>query len=171
MQPPDVGFEEGYDVDGRDLSVEGISVLEIVVPDLINDIAKKFGNAMFGCFVTGVVIEAGFMGRLCTNPDNCCGVVGDVFIVEGEAGGTYKFGVAMFSFVLGGLHEDDHEGVDSIQLVIRNDHEEREKTLLDGEEVVIGWFPFKKGKGVVCLFEEAGDGIQHHVAVMLEENH
>jgi len=79
----------------------------------------------------------------------------------------------MISFVLGGLHEDGREGVDSFQLVVRNDHEEREKTLLDGKEVIIGWFPFKRGKGAVCLFEEAGDGdgIQRHVAVKLEENY
>ena len=43
------------------------------------------------------------MGRLCTISDDCRGVVGDVFIVEGEADGTYKFGVAMFSFVLDSL--------------------------------------------------------------------
>jgi len=58
----------GHDVDGRDLGVEGIGVFEIVVPDLINDVAEKFGDATLGRFVTGVVIEAGFMGRLCTNP-------------------------------------------------------------------------------------------------------
>jgi hypothetical protein len=43
------------------------------------------------------------MGRLCTNPDDCRGDVGDVFIVEREAGGTYELVVAMFSFVLDGL--------------------------------------------------------------------
>jgi hypothetical protein len=43
------------------------------------------------------------MGCLCTNPDDFRGVVGDVFIVEREAGGTYEFGVAMFGFVLDGL--------------------------------------------------------------------
>ena len=56
-------------------------------------------------------------------------------------------------------------------MVVRNDHEERKKTLLDGKEVIIGWFPFKRGKGVVCLFEEVGDGGRHHVAVKLEENY
>jgi len=56
-------------------------------------------------------------------------------------------------------------------MVVRNDHEEREKTLFDGKEFVIDWFLFKRGKGVVCLFEEAGDGIRHHVAVKLEENY
>ena len=88
------------------------------------------------------------------NPDDCCGIVVNVFIVEGEADGTYEFGVAMFSFVLGGLREDGREGVDSFQLVVRIDHEEREKTLLDGKEIVIGWFPFKRGKGV-CVFVSA----------------
>jgi len=77
----------------------------------------------------------------------------------------------MFSFVLGGLCENGREGVDSFQLVVRNDHEEREKTLLDGKEVIIGWFPFKRGKGVVCLFEGTGDGVRCHVAVKLEENY
>jgi len=61
--------------------------------------------------------------------------------------------------------------VDSFELVVTNDHEEREMTLLDGEEVIIGWFPFKRGKGVVCLFEEAGDGVWHHVAMKLEESY
>jgi len=51
---------------------------------------------MLGRFVTGVVIKAGFMGRLCTNPDGCRGVVGDFFIVEREAGGTCEFGIASY---------------------------------------------------------------------------
>ena len=109
-----------------------IGVFEIVVPDLINNVAKKFCNATFGRFITGIVIEAGFMGRLCTNLDDCHGVVGDVFIVEGEAGGTYEFGVAMFCFVLGGLREDSREGMDAFQLIIWNDHEEGKKRFPDG---------------------------------------
>ena len=60
MQPPAVGIEEGHDVDGRDLGVEGIGVFEIVVPDLVNDIAQEFGNATFGCLITGIISEVGF---------------------------------------------------------------------------------------------------------------
>jgi len=146
MRTPTVGVEEGHDVDGRDLCVESFGVFEIVVPDLINDIAKKFGDATLGRFVTGVVIEAGFMGRLCTNPDNCHGIVGDVFIVEGEAGVAYEFGVAMFSFVLSGLREDGREGMDSIQLIVGNDHEEGKKRFQDCKQVIISWFPFKRGE-------------------------
>jgi len=78
MQPPAVGVEEGHDVDGQDLGVEGIGVFEIVVPDLIDDIAEKFRNGTFCRFVTGVVIKAGFVGRLCTNSDDSRGDVGDV---------------------------------------------------------------------------------------------
>ena len=124
MQPPAVGVEEGHDVDGRDLGVEGIGVFEIVVPDLVDDIAEKFRNASFGRFVVGVVIKVGFVGRLCTNSDDSRDVVGDVFILEREAGGPYELVGAMFGFVLDGLHEDGREGVDSIQLVEGNDHEE-----------------------------------------------
>jgi len=39
----------------------------------------------------------------------------------------------MFGFVLDGLREDGREGVDAIQLVIGNDHEERKKRFPDGE--------------------------------------
>ena len=73
----------------------------------------------------------------------------------------------MFGFVLGSLHEDGREGVDSIQLVVGNDHEEGKP---DGKQVVIRWFPFKRGKGVVCLFEEAGDGIRRHCVGILFAN-
>jgi hypothetical protein len=162
VQAAAVGAEKGHDLDGRDLCVEGLGVFEIIVPDLIDHVAKEFGNAMFGRFVTGVVIEAGIMGRLRSNLDDCRGVVGDVFVAEREAGGTYEFGVAMFGFVLDGVREDGREGMDAIQLVIGNDHEERQNTLSDGEEIVIRWFPFEGGKGVVCLFEEAGDGVRRH---------
>ena len=37
------------------------------------------------------------------NSDDCCGVIGDVFIVEGKADGTNERGVAVFGFVLGGV--------------------------------------------------------------------
>ena len=103
-----------------------IGVFEIIVPDLINNVAKKFCNATFGRFITGVVIEAGFVGRLRTNSDDCRGVIGDVFIVEGKADGTNERGVAVFGFVLGGVREDSCERMDAIQLVIGDDHEERQ---------------------------------------------
>ncbi len=115
MQPPAVGVEEGNDVEGRDLRVECLSVLEIVVPDLINNITQVFGDASFGHLVTGVVIKAGFIGGLCSNADNCRGVVGDVFIIEWEAGGPDELGAAMFGFVLGSLSQDGNEGMDTFQ--------------------------------------------------------
>ena len=68
------------------------------------------------------------MGRLRTNSDDCRGVVGDVFIVEGEADGTYKCGVAMFCFVLVSFRDDSRERMDAFQLIIRNE-----------EEYTLGW--------------------------------
>jgi hypothetical protein len=68
----------------------------------------------------------------------------------------------MFGFVLDGLCEDGREGVDSIQLIIWNDHEEGKERFLDGKQVIIRWFPFERGKGVICLFEETGDGVRRH---------
>ena len=110
------------------------------------------------------------MGHLCTNSNDSRGVVGNVFIVEREAGGTYELVVAMFGFVLDGLREDGHEGVDSVQLVVGNDHEEGKKRFPDGKQVVIRWFPFERGKDIVSLFEEAGDGIRHHCVGILFAN-
>jgi hypothetical protein len=169
-KPPLLAWREGHDLDGSDLGVEGVGVFEIVVPDLINDVAEKLGNATLGRFVTGIVIKAGFMGRLCTNPDDRRGVIGDVFIVEREANGTYECVVAMFGFVLGDFREDSREGVDSIQLVVGNDHEEGKQRFPDGKQVIIRWFPFERGKGVVCLFEEAGDGVWRHCVGILFVN-
>jgi len=57
--------------------------------------------------------------------------------------------------------------MDAIQLIIGNDHEKRTNTLLDGEQVIIGWFPFEMGIGVVCLFEEASDGVRRHVEMKI----
>jgi hypothetical protein len=69
----------------------------------------------------------------------------------------------VFELVLGSVREDRRERMDAIQLVIGDDHEERQNTLSDGKEIVIRWFPFERGKGVVRLFEEVGDGVRHHV--------
>ncbi len=73
----------------------------------------------------------------------------------------------MASLVLCGLREDDREGMNTLQLVIINDHEDRDKLLLDGKEVNVGWLPFKRGEGVRGLFEEAGDSVRRHVTMRL----
>ena len=75
----------------------------------------------------------------------------------------------MVGFVLGGIRKDGHEGMDSIQLVIGNDHEESEKTLLDGKEVIINWLPFEGGEGDGGLFEEVDDCVRHHVEMKQED--
>ncbi len=36
VEPPAVGVKEGYDLEGQHLCIEGISILEVVVPDLVN---------------------------------------------------------------------------------------------------------------------------------------
>ena len=170
VQAAAVGVEEGHDLDGRDLCVEGLGVFEIVVLDLIDHVAKEFRNATFGRFVTGIVIKAGFVGRLCMNSDDCRGVIGDVFIVKRKADGTNERFVAVFELVLGSVREDSRERMDAVQLVIGDDHEERQNTLSDGEEIIVRWFPFEGGKGIIGLFEEAGDGIGQHLRLIVAEN-
>jgi hypothetical protein len=71
------------------------------------------------------------MGRLCTNVNDCRGVVSNHLVVEWETSQAYKFGT-MVGFVLHILGEDGHEGVNPIQLVVGDDHEQWEKGFLDG---------------------------------------
>ena len=75
-----------------------------------------------------------------------------------------------WSAVLGGLGEDGHKGMGSPQLVVGDDHEERKKFPPDGKQVVVGWFLFEGGKGVIGLFEEAGDGIGRHLRLIVVKN-
>ena len=99
------------------------------------------------------------MGRFRADSDDCSSVVVDVIVVEREAFETDELFVAMVALVFGGVSEDGHKGVNSAQLVVGDDHEERQQCPSDGEQVVVGWFPFEGEKGVIGLFEEAGDGV------------
>ena len=75
VEPPAVGIEEGDDLEGRHLRVEGVCVLEVVVPDLVDDLPQELGGPAFGRLETGVVVEAGFVGRLRANANDRGGVV------------------------------------------------------------------------------------------------
>jgi hypothetical protein len=85
-----VGINEGHNVDGRDLCVEGVGIFEVVVPNFIDNIAKKLGHASFGCLVTDVVIKLGFVGGLHMNTNNCRGVVSNHLVVEWEMSWAHK---------------------------------------------------------------------------------
>ncbi len=126
-----VGIKEGYDVDGRNLCVEGVGIFQVVIPNFINNIAEKFGHALLGRLVTGIVIKSGFVGILCMNASNSRDVIRDSLVIEWETSRAYTFGT-MVGFVLDSLGEDGREGVNPVQLVIGDDHEQWEKGLLDG---------------------------------------
>ncbi len=99
------------------------------MPNLINNLAEKLGHALFSHLVTGVVIKLGF--GLHTNVNNCHGIVSNCLVVEWEMSRAYKFGT-MVGFLLDSLGEDGCEGVNSVQLVVRADHEQWKKGFLDG---------------------------------------
>ncbi len=131
MKASAVGVKEGHDVDGRDLCVEGVGIFKVIVPNFIDNIVEKLGHALLGCLIFGVVIELGFVGCLCMNADNCRGVVSNSLVVEWEMSWAFKFGT-MVGFVLDSLSEDGREGVNPVQLVVGDDHEQWEKGLPDG---------------------------------------
>jgi hypothetical protein len=130
-KPSAVGVQEGNDVDGCDLCVKGVSIFQVTVTNFIDDVMEKIGYASLGGLITGVVIKSGFMGSLCTNANNCCGVVSYCLVVEWETSQAYKCGT-MVGVVIDSLGEDGLEGVNSVQLVIGDDHEQWEKGLPDG---------------------------------------
>jgi hypothetical protein len=131
MKPSAVGVKDGHDVDGHDLHVEGVSIFQVVVLTFIDNIVEKFGHAALGRLVTGIVIELGFVGSLRTNANNRCGVVSNSLVVEWETSRVYKFGT-MVGFVFDSLGENGREGVNPVQLVVGDDHEQWEKGFLDG---------------------------------------
>ncbi len=113
IQPPAVGVEVSHDFKGCDPHIESLGVLQVVVPNLVNNVAEEFGNATSGCFVAGVVIEAGFVGGLGANTDDGRGIFGNVPVIEGEAGRSDKLGGAIVGFLLGSLCENGREGMGS----------------------------------------------------------
>jgi hypothetical protein len=117
IKPSTVGVKEGHDFDGRDLCVEGVGIFQAIVPNLINNVAEKLGHALLGRLVPGIVIESGFVGSLRMNANDCCG--------------AYELGT-MVSFRLDCLGEDGCEGMNPVQLVIGDDHEQWEKGFPDG---------------------------------------
>jgi hypothetical protein len=83
MQPPAFGVKVGHDFKGRDFCIEHLSILQVVVPNLVDNVLENIGHATFGRLVAGIVVEAGFVGGLGVNMDDCCGIVGNVLVVEG----------------------------------------------------------------------------------------
>ncbi len=62
METAAVGIKKGHDFEGRHLCVEGVGILEIVVPYLVDRLTKELGGAMLGRLVPGVVVEVGLVG-------------------------------------------------------------------------------------------------------------
>jgi hypothetical protein len=110
---------------------EGVGIYEVIVSNLIDNVVGKLGHALFGRLITGVVIESGFVGSLPMTTNDCRGVVSNCLVIERATSRVYKFGT-MVGSVLDSLGEAGCEGVNSIQLVIGDDHEQWEKGFLDG---------------------------------------
>ncbi len=111
VEPPAVGVEEGHDLEGRHLSVEGVGIHEVVVPDFINGVTEKFGGPALGCLVTAKVVEAGFVGRFCADANDCGGIIDDGATVERQAERMDKGG-AMIRNIPCRVCEEAHEGID-----------------------------------------------------------
>ena len=164
MKAPAVGVEEGDDLEGRHLRVEGVGVLEVVVPDLVDDFPQELGGPALGRLETGVVIEAGFVGRLRANADDRGGGVVDSPVVEREADGAFERVAAVVGGVTHGIGDDGREGMDAPQKIVGDLHEYGEERLTDRQEVVVRGLSLEGGKSIASLFEEEGDRAGSHAA-------
>ena len=125
MQPPAVGVEEGHDLDGHDLHVEHFGILEIIVPDLADDIAKEFGDASFDRLVDGVWSSqrGGIYGLPLYEHGQQLWHRWRWKYCRGGGGRDIRFFADMVGFVLNGLCEDGRERMDSLQLTRRGRRE------------------------------------------------
>ncbi len=107
------------------------------------------------------------MGHFGPDANDHRGIVVYGCIVEGKVGWAQECVVAVVGFVPPCFHEDGHEGMNSCEKVVGDDHQEQEDGLSDCQEVVVGWLPFDGGEGVVGLLEEEGDGVRHHDLIVV----
>ncbi len=62
MQPPTVGLEVGHDFEGCDLCIESLGILQVIIPNLVDDVVEEFGDAMFGRLVALHCCQGGIFG-------------------------------------------------------------------------------------------------------------
>ncbi len=109
MQPPAVAIKVGHDFKGRDLCIKCLSILQVVITNLVDNVSEEFGHAMFSHLVAGIVVKARFVGGLSAKTDNSRCIVGNVPVIEGEMGRPDELGIAMVGFVLGSLRDNGCE--------------------------------------------------------------
>ncbi len=127
MKTSAVGIKEGNDVKGHHLCAEGVSIIEVVVPDLLHGVAEELGSAALGCLVTGVDVKVGFVGQFCMDGNDGGGIVYNGAIVKWQTIGANKRVASMIGGVPHRIHEYGSEGVDPAKLIVGTLHEDGEK--------------------------------------------
>ena len=85
VKPSAAGIQIQDDIEGCFLCVEGVSIFEVIVPDLIDGFTKELSSALFSRFVAGKVIQAGLVSSLCSNMEDRGSIVQDGAVVERES--------------------------------------------------------------------------------------
>jgi len=124
VEAPAVCVKERDDLEGGHLHEEGVGVLEVVEPDLVDGLAEEFFCSPLRRLITGVVIEAGFVGGFCTDADDSRGIVRDAGAVKRQAARTAEERASMVGSILHGICEDCREGLDPSKLVVGDFHED-----------------------------------------------
>ncbi len=153
MKSPAVGIEEGDNFKGRHLRVEGVGVLEVFEPDLVNGFSEEFGGPMLRPLVAGVVVEGSFVGRFCLSANDRGGVVRDAIVVERQSDRAFESIAAMVGDVRHCICQDGLEGVDPPKLVVGDLHQDWEERLLDQEKIIIRWLPLDGGEAIARLLK------------------
>jgi hypothetical protein len=93
VEAPAVEIEESDDVQRRDLGVEGVGILQVIVPHFVHDVAEKFGASSLSGFVVCEVLEFGFVCCFRFDTDDSSGIVGDGSVIERERRAGRRNGV------------------------------------------------------------------------------
>ena len=162
VEAPAVKIEESNDVQSRNLSVEGVGILQVVVPHLVHDVAEELGASTLGGFVVSKVFELGFVSCFRSDTDDGSGIVWDGTVIERETRRAYERRAPVGRGILGRVREESCQGMDSAHSIKWDDHEDGQEHLSDGEEVVIRWFSLDGREDIKRLPEEEGDSVRSH---------
>ena len=113
VETPAVGVKVRHDLQHSYLRVEGVGMFEVVDPKIVHHFPKESCHPTFCRFVTGIVVNKGFVGGFSLHSRNWGCVVRDGGVVEWETSWSHERNVAMVGFVRCSLGAETCERMDS----------------------------------------------------------
>ncbi len=116
MEAPAIFIEVVDEVSGSDGIVEGLGVLEALVPSLVDGSTDELHDGLLGCLQGSEVGEFGHVDGLITGANDRCGGSVDGIVIEKGALGPYKED-GVFCFVFVALRDEADKIVPYVSIV------------------------------------------------------